>query len=102
MTKLIKSDKVYSNLKEFADDPIYEIEMLKKTFKMTDTEEISTYLGMEYKYSRDEDGYLELRVNQTAYVNTLIKRFDLEDKAKYRYLKRFVMEYIIDITSNEG
>ena len=32
--KLIKSDvnpdKVYSNLKEFADDPIYEIEMLKK------------------------------------------------------------------------
>ena len=32
--KLIKSDvnpdKVYSNLKEFADDPIYEIELLKK------------------------------------------------------------------------
>jgi hypothetical protein len=25
-----------------------------------------------------------------------------KDKAKYRYLKRFVMEYIIDITSNEG
>ena len=33
--KLIKPDnaanKVYSNLKEFADDPVYEIEMLKKT-----------------------------------------------------------------------
>ena len=28
--KLESSDKVYSNLKEFADDPIYEIEMLKK------------------------------------------------------------------------
>ena len=33
--KLVKPDnaanKVYSNLKEFADDPVYEIEMLKKT-----------------------------------------------------------------------
>ena len=33
--KLIKPDnaanKVYSNLKEFAEDPVYEIEMLKKT-----------------------------------------------------------------------
>ena len=33
--KLIKPDnaanKVYSNLKEFADDPVYEIEMLKKS-----------------------------------------------------------------------
>ena len=32
--KLVKADnaanKVYSNLKEFADDPVYEIEMLKK------------------------------------------------------------------------
>ena len=28
--KLESSDTVYSNLKEFADDPIYEIEMLKK------------------------------------------------------------------------
>ena len=28
--KLKSTDKVYSNLKEFADDPIYEIEMLKK------------------------------------------------------------------------
>ena len=28
--KLESSDKVYSNLKEFADDPIYEIELLKK------------------------------------------------------------------------
>ena len=28
--KLKSNDKVYSNLKEFADDPIYEIEMLKK------------------------------------------------------------------------
>ena len=28
--KLKSSDTVYSNLKEFADDPIYEIEMLKK------------------------------------------------------------------------
>jgi PKHD-type hydroxylase len=28
--KLESSDKVYSNLKEFADDPIYKIEMLKK------------------------------------------------------------------------
>jgi len=25
-----------------------------------------------------------------------------KDKAKYRYLKRFVMEYIIDITNNDG
>ena len=28
--KLESTDKVYSNLKEFADDPVYEIEMLKK------------------------------------------------------------------------
>ena len=28
--KLESTDRVYSNLKEFADDPIYEIEMLKK------------------------------------------------------------------------
>ena len=28
--KLKSTDKVYSNLKEFADDPIYKIEMLKK------------------------------------------------------------------------
>ena len=28
--KLESTNKVYSNLKEFADDPIYEIEMLKK------------------------------------------------------------------------
>ena len=28
--KLVDTDKVYSNLKEFVDDPIYEIEMLKK------------------------------------------------------------------------
>ena len=28
--KLVDNDKVYSNLKEFADDPIYGIEMLKK------------------------------------------------------------------------
>ena len=28
--KLQSTDKVYSNLKEFADDPIYKIEMLKK------------------------------------------------------------------------
>ncbi len=28
--KLESTDKVYSNLKEFADDPIYEIEILKK------------------------------------------------------------------------
>jgi len=26
----LESDKVYSNLREFADDPVYEIEMLKK------------------------------------------------------------------------
>tara|TARA_Y100000816_G_scaffold268447_1_gene230658 strand:+ start:147 stop:812 length:666 start_codon:yes stop_codon:yes gene_type:complete len=28
--KLVDNDKVYSNLREFADDPIYGIEMLKK------------------------------------------------------------------------
>ena len=28
--KLESTNKVYSNLKEFADDPIYEIELLKK------------------------------------------------------------------------
>ena len=28
--KLVDNDKVYSNLREFADDPIYRIEMLKK------------------------------------------------------------------------
>ncbi len=28
--KLLDNDKVYSNLREFADDPIYRIEMLKK------------------------------------------------------------------------
>ena len=28
--KFESADRVYSNLKEFVDDPIYEIEMLKK------------------------------------------------------------------------
>ena len=28
--KLESTDRVYSNLREFANDPIYEIEMLKK------------------------------------------------------------------------
>jgi hypothetical protein len=49
-------------------------------FKMTCDGEVETYLGMNYVFGKDDKGKSTLNVNQTAYVEALVKRFQLEDE----------------------
>ena len=44
---------------------------------------ISTYLGMRYTFTRDEEGFLTLKVDQTTYLDQLVKRFELDDLERY-------------------
>jgi len=39
---------------------------------------ISTYLGMKYPQTFDEEGHVTLAVNQTTYIDQVIKRFELD------------------------
>ena len=56
---------------------------MRKKFDLTDEDGVSTYLGLRYTKTMepDESGTpkMVLKVDQTAYINTLIKRFDLEN-----------------------
>jgi len=40
--------------------------------------EISTYLGMKYSQTRDEQGHSTLTVNQTTYIDQVISIFELD------------------------
>ena len=53
------------------------IDELRQVFDITDEESMSTYLGLRYTRTI-VNGKMELRVDQTAYIHTLLKRFDLE------------------------
>ena len=46
-------------------------------FGITFDGEVKTYLGMLYNRSLDKDGKVILDVNQTAYIESMIQRFDL-------------------------
>ena len=50
-------------------------------FPMTFEGVVSSYLGMNYVHGEDADGYTTLNVNQTTYIDQLIARFELDDKA---------------------
>ena len=49
-------------------------------FKMTCDGEVDTYLGMNYVFGKDNQGNKTLNVNQTAYIEALVKRFKLDDE----------------------
>ena len=51
---------------------------------MTPTSEVDTYLGMQYLYDTTKEGKFELHVNQTAYIKTLVKRFEMEDQTYFK------------------
>ena len=51
-------------------------ESLSKEFEMTDLGEISHYLGMQIIRNRANR---TIHINQTAYINTVLKRFGLEN-----------------------
>ena len=61
-----------------------EIAELHAKYKMTPTSEVDTYLGMQYIYDTDVEGKFELHVNQTAYIRTLVKRFEMEDQSYFK------------------
>jgi hypothetical protein len=48
-------------------------------FKITYDGEVKTYLGMKYNYNTDVEGDYILTVDQTAYVESMIARFELEE-----------------------
>ena len=49
-------------------------------FKMMfEGDDVSSYLGMHYVHSVDEKGMKDMDVNQTEYVDSLGKRFKLDD-----------------------
>ena len=39
---------------------------------------------MQYLYDTTQEGKYVLRVNQTAYIHTLIKRFEMENRSYYK------------------
>jgi hypothetical protein len=50
------------------------------SFAITFEDKLTTYLGMLYKHTKSVDGKHDvLTVNQTAYVETMITRFEMED-----------------------
>jgi hypothetical protein len=51
-------------------------------FGITFDGEVKTYLGMLYNRSLDKDGKVILDVNQTAYIESMIQRFDLANFEK--------------------
>ena len=61
-----------------------EIAALHAKYKMTPTSEVDTYLGMQYVYNTSVEGKFELHVNQTAYIRTLVKRFEMEDHGYFK------------------
>ena len=74
-----------------------EIAALHAKYKMTPTAEVDTYLGMQYKYDTTQEGKYILRVNQTAYIHTFIKRFEMENRDYYKKKHTPLPEF-----SNEG
>ena len=56
------------------------IKRLSKKFKITYEGVVSGYLGMRYRHTKDKYGNLEMRVDQTAYIQKLIERFELTDE----------------------
>jgi hypothetical protein len=60
------------------------IDQLSHFFKLTDDKTISTYLGLRYTQSVDKNGDAVLKVDQTAYIDTMVDRFQLGDEELYR------------------
>jgi len=54
----------------------------KNHFGITFDGEVKTYLGMLYNRTLDKDGKVILDVNQTAYIESMIDRFELKDVVK--------------------
>ena len=50
---------------------------------MTHQQPVTGYLGMRYRHSKDKSGGLEMRVDQIAYIQKLIERFELTDEKKW-------------------
>ena len=52
-------------------------------FTLTDEKGINTYLGLRYQQSTDADGMRVLKVDQTAYIDSMVERFGLCDSIQY-------------------
>jgi hypothetical protein len=59
------------------------IQQLAEHFTLTDDGTITTYLGLRYTQSKDAEGMSVLKVDQTAYIDSMIERFELGDRQKY-------------------
>jgi hypothetical protein len=46
--------------------------------------EVRDYLGMRYTRSHDDSGYMQLKVDQTSYVDLIVSRFGLDDEIKHK------------------
>ena len=54
------------------------------SFKITFEDKLTTYLGMLYEHDMTIEGKHTLTVNQTAYIETMIKRFEMEDDGEIK------------------